>query len=224
MLKAATYYCAVLLALAGVVTLQWRLPQKPAADSITFRFNERMPAVTPEVGRVMSFGYAQAFGAMLWLRFLQYIPAEKVPVGEISWLYYDLDTISAVDPDFTPVFTQGGLFLSVITEDRAGARKILERGAALHPDNWRILSALAYHFMFEERRPDLAGPYYLAASQVPGAPEVFSLMAATHINRSQGIDASIAFLERFAESSKEEIVRKKLLEKIAKLKAEKGAQ
>jgi hypothetical protein len=78
--------------------------------------------------------------------------------------------------------------------------------------------------MFEERRPDLAGPYYLAASQIPGAPEIFSLMAATHINRSQGIDASIAFLERFAESSKEEIVRKKLLEKIAKLKAEKGAQ
>lgn len=223
-LKTIAQISCLLAGMVGVAYLQHKRPQRPVIEGVTFAFNEGKPAITAEVARAISFGYDRALAATLWLRFLQYTPPEKVPKGQSSWVFFDLDTISAIDPQFTPVFTQGALFLSVITEDRAGAERILKRGAELFPDNWRILGNLAYHYHFEEKRFDKAGPYYLAASRLPGAPQLLGLLAATYLKEAESPEASLAFLRNMEGSVKNETIQRKLKEKIQELEGKGGSR
>jgi hypothetical protein len=208
---------ATLGSLAAVIALQEIRPQRPTTEGVTFAYNERIVTLPPEAARLLTFGYDRALASLLWLRFLQYTPMEKVPPGEISWLYFDLATIAAIDPNFINVFDQGGLFLSVIAEDRRGAREILEKGVQLHPDRWRMHANLAYHYEWELGRRDLAGPEYLAASKLPGAPWLMSLLASTYLAKNESPEAAISFLRTLAEGSGDKAVREKFEEKIGKL-------
>lgn len=204
----------IALALGAVTLLQERKPQENLTDKISFGFNERRPTLSAESLGLMSFGYSRIFSNLLWLRFLQATPLEKVPKGEISWMYYDLDTLTTIDPDFYPAFEHAGIYLSVVTEDEKGARALLEKGVGLHPNRWRLRAYLAYHYQFEIDEPDLAKDQYLAAAQLEGAPPLMGLLAAQAMARTQSIEQSIEFLENLKRSSQDEVTRKRFEDRI----------
>ena len=209
-----------LLALGTIVLLQRRDVRQPIAETVTFGFNEGKPSLSPEVAQVISFGYPRVLSSLLWLRFLQYTPPEKVPRGHTSWIYYDLHALSVLDPDFKPTFTLGGVFLSVITEDQPGAERLLRRGAELFPQDPYVLGALAYHYHFEENNFERAGPLYVAAAKLPKAPYIYSLLAASYLRRRGDAKAGIELLREMAAATENEDVRKRLNAKIEKLIAQ----
>jgi hypothetical protein len=210
---------AIALGFTAEGFLQWRYPQPPASEGVTFAFNEARPTVSPEVARVASFGYSHFLSSLLWVRFLQATPPEKVPEGSRSWIYYDLHTIASLDPDFVPVFAQGALFLSVITEDKLGALDLLERGVKLHAKDWSVLGALAYHYQFELGEPEKAGPLYVEAAKLPGVPWLISVQAASFLAKRDSVEAGVAFLKRLEADTQDEQIKKRIQEKITKLEA-----
>ncbi|RZA08941.1 MAG: hypothetical protein EOP11_03265 [Proteobacteria bacterium] len=221
-ISSALYLGALLLSAATVGYLQLESPRPPTAATLNFAFNEGKPVLSPSVGRLVSFGYPRALSSILWLRFLQYTPTEKVPAGQRSWIYYDLLTISRLDPDFKPTYKMGALFLSVITEDHAGAEQVLLRGAELHPDDFSILGNLAYHYQFEMGEPEKAGPYFLKAAKIPGAPYIYSIMASNYLKEAGSAGAAEKFLAGMLSTTTDEKLKEKLLLKMQKLRGEKS--
>jgi hypothetical protein len=212
---------AAIASLTLVVGIQEGKPQPPVTENVTFKFNERKPTLSSDGLNLVSFGYPRILSNLLWLRFLQHTPTEKVPPGELSWIYFDLDTITTIDPEFLPAFEHGGVFLSVVTEDKRGAEHLLSKGTRLHPDRWRLHAYLAYHYQFELDEPENAAPHYLAGSRLPGAPTLLALLAARGLSRQESVDSSIRFLEEMREGATDEHTRKRLDAKIAEWRRKK---
>jgi hypothetical protein len=202
----------------SVALLQEYKPQQRLADKIVFDFNENFSNFSAPTLRAMSFGYDRAAAALLWLRFLQQTPPRKVGKNQVSWIYRDLDAITEIDPEFYPAYEFGGIFLSVITEDKRGAEQILLKGTRAFPDRWRIRAYLAYHYQFELGEPEKAAEQYLAGSKLPGAPYLLGVIASSFIDKKQGRAQSIRFLEGMIRESKDPAMRAKFEDKIKKLK------
>lgn len=213
-------WALALSAAAVVAVLQIGRPQAPTAQNLTVGFNEGKPVVTPAVGRLLSLGYPRALSSLLWLRFLQYTPPERIPPGQRSWIYYDLLTISQLDPGFLPAYEMGAVFLSVITEDREGAEELLKRGVDLNPHNFNLLGALGYHYQFELKRPELAGPYFLRAAQEPRAPQIYAILASSYLSNTQSTAAAEAFLLGMAARNPDESFKKNIEAKIKRMREE----
>lgn len=206
---------------AVVGAFQAYLPQARLADKIVFTFNENMNVYSVDTLRLVSFGYGRAMGALLWLRFLQQTPPRKVEKTEVSWIYHDLDSLSQIDPEFYPIYEHGGIFLSVITEDKRGAEQIFLKGTRVFPDRWRIRGYLGYHYQFELDEPEKAAEQYRIGAKLPGAPVIYALIASSYINSSEGKARSLAFLEGMLGEAKDPVMRAKLIEKMEKLQGKK---
>lgn len=202
--------------LAIVIGLQERYPHTPVKEKVTFDFNEGFPTFTVETLRALSFGYSFAASSALWLRFMQHTPPRSMGANEVSWIYLDLNNISLIDPDFAPVYSHGAMYLSVITEDKLGARLLLERGVEKFPGFWRYRAYLAYHYNHELGLPKLAAEQYRVAADLPGSPPFFRALAATLLLSSDDSAAVIAEIRSMLEGATDPLIRKRLEDKLAK--------
>jgi len=206
------------LGLISVVLLQAYKPQPRLTDNLVFDFNETFYSYSAQTLRAMTFGYSRAAGALLWLRFLQQTPPRKVEKNQVSWIYRDLDALTEIDPEFYPAYELGGIFLSVITEDKRGAEQVLLKGTRVFPDRWRIRSDLGYHYQFELNEPEKAFEQYLAGSKLPGAPFLLGVLASSYINKNVGREQSIVFLEGMLQENTDPKMRAQFSEKLKRLK------
>ena len=196
-----------------ITGMQELAPQKNILEGVSFKFNEGVPSFKGDTLSFISFGYPHLFTNLLWLRFLQATPTTKVPNGETSWIYYDLNTILDLDPDFLPAVHQGGIFLSIITEDKEGARLLFEKGTKLFPNDWRTRAYLAYHYDWELGNKEKAGENYLIGSRLPGAPILLGLLAARFTADQNSMDAGIAVLDDLIRQTKSPLAREHFLKK-----------
>ncbi|MGZ3738285.1 MAG: hypothetical protein ACXVB9_02855 [Bdellovibrionota bacterium] len=208
----------LLLGLVSVALLQEYRPQQRLADKIVFDFNENFSTFSAPTLRAMTFGYSRAASALLWLRFLQQTPPRKVEKNQVSWIYRDHDAITELDPDFYPAYELGGIFLSVITEDKRGAEQILLKGTRVFPERWRIRAYLAYHYQWELLEPDKAYTQYLAGAKLPGAPYLLAVIASSYMNKTGAKGQSIQFIEDMLHDTKDPFMRARFEEKLKKLK------
>lgn len=209
-----------ILALTGfAITLffQLKVPQKRLSDSIAFEFNENFASFSPETLKISTFGYARAASSLLWLRFLQHTPTTKVEKDQVSWIFLDLLAISNLDPDFYPIYEHGGIFLSVITEDKLGAEKILLRGIERFPDRWRLRAYLAYHYHFEMDQPEKAGEQYLAGAKLPGAPFLLGVRASSYLENKGLSNQGVHFLWELYKNASDAELKRRFADKLRKM-------
>jgi hypothetical protein len=205
-----------------VVGIQEKAPQKDIRQGITFRFNEGVPSFSSDTLFLISFGYPHLLSNLLWLHFLQNTVTQKVPRGETSWIYYDLNAILDLDPYFLPAVHQGGIFLSIVTEDKEGARLLFEKGTRLFPYDWRTRAYLGYHYDWELGNQEKAKESYRIGASLPGAPFLLGLLAARFTAKQNSMKAGIALLDTLIEQTKDPLAKKKFIEK--KIALEHGRQ
>lgn len=213
-------YIALAASVLAVVWLQAFFPQKRLKDEIVFSYNEDVVSYPADILRLSSFGYGRATSSLLWLRFLQQTPPRKVEPDQLSWVYYDLDAVSELDPDFYPAYEHGGIFLSVITEDKRGAERIFLKGIKQFPDRWRIRAYLAYHYLWELGEPEKAAAQYLAAADLPGASPIMKVAAASALAKRGDKSAALALLRRVLDGTEDPVARARILDKMKKLTRE----
>jgi hypothetical protein len=203
--------------IAIFIYFQIQIPQKRLSDSIVFEFNENFASFSPETLRASTFGYARAASSLLWLRFLQHTPTNKVEKNQVSWIFLDLLTVSHLDPDFYPIYEHGGIFLSVITEDKLGAEKILLKGIEKFPGNWRLRAYLAYHYQFEMNEPEKAGEQYLAGAKIPGAPFLLGVRASSFLDKKGMHNKGVDFLWELYRNASDPEVKRRFADKLRRL-------
>ena len=208
---------SIVVSLSIIVGMQEIRPHVPFKETTTFKFNEGFPTFSPKTIGVLSFGYPFLVSSLLWLRFLQETPIRAVPEGSMSWVYLDLNSISIIDPDFVPVYSHGAMYLSVITSDREGARRLLEKAVSKYPSIWKYRAYLAYHYQYEMNNIAGAAEQYRLAAPLPGAPEYFGLLASTLLEKTGRRDASISILKSMMNSVQDPSIIKRFKSKLKKL-------
>lgn len=167
----------------------------------------------PAALKDFTFGYNDFLASLLWIRLLQnfdycetgkysetdYVAPErtdnriegiierKIKPSKCNkgWVYSMLDVISEIQPKFDLVYDTGAMFLSVVVDDREGARLIFEKGLKHYPNDWNLNYHAGYHYLWEVQEPKRAAELFHQAAQ-NGAPQwAVALSAALYTKAGQ---------------------------------------
>ncbi len=94
-----------------------------------------------------------------------------------GWMYQMLDAISEIDPHFKVIYDVGAIQLSIVVDDREGARLIFEKGLQLYPKDWKLNFSAGYHYLWEIQSPARAAELFDRALQNGGPPFLAALAA-----------------------------------------------
>lgn len=238
------YLISVIFLLAVCICIQWN------TKSIQMPPKYLRP---PDSIKYFTFGYADMFASVLWIRVLQnfdyceggkYQQSDYVPPAadaknklqgvllrkmkpakcEKGWVYSMLDGMTEIQPKFKTAYDVGAPFLSVIVDDREGARLIFEKGLSLYPKDWRLSYAAGYHYLWEMQDADRAAKLLIQSLESGGPPYLASLAAGLYTEVGQAEYAYSILKSNLAKDPPQEIrlrLEKRLKEVEAVLKANK---
>jgi tetratricopeptide (TPR) repeat protein len=118
-----------------------------------------------------------------------------VPKCQKGWAYAMLDAVTELAPKFYLPYAFGGGVLSIIAEDREGAKLIMEKGLQVFPTDWNLHYRLAYHYLYELRQPEPAAAHMRKAA-LYGAPGWVYALAGRLYSESGQLDLGIQILEQ----------------------------
>lgn len=200
------------------------------------QFSEENVYVVPPKEMVhFSFGFEQAIAAIMWLRLLQDIDictqgekksysigssldavlGETLPKSRCheGWVYHMLDRITDFSPQFLYAYSHGGLILSIIVDDREGARKIFEKGLKEFPDHYNLNFNAAYHYLLELQNPTRSAELMLQTYKLGGPPWLPLLASRLYVRggmREAGITILSELIEDNPDSAFVEIAQSRL--------------
>ncbi len=169
-----------------------------------------------------SFGMRSQFADLLWIRSIQDFDYCDQTLGKNlckgnSWLYQMLDSLTNLDSHYYIAYSAGGLALTVLVSDYAGASKIFDKGIKIYPNDWKLLYRAAYHVLYEENNYPKAAELFKRVGE-NGGPE-WTLKLASRLNtRSGQVEVGERLLEDLIRRKEDEHVIQRLREKIEALK------
>ena len=147
-----------------------------------------------------TFGFESALSSAMWIRLLQDIDICDQDDGERAvnladnlddlletrlekprcssgWVYTMIDRITDLNPQFIYAYTHGGMVLSVLVDDRVGAKNIFDKGLKIFPDDYHLVYSAAYHYLYEIQDAGKAAELMLKAHKLGGPDWMVSLAA-----------------------------------------------
>lgn len=197
-----THFVAIIALLVSSLFVQDLMPRS--------KHKKNYLSPPPQI-KYFTLGYNDLLASSLWIRLLQDIDyceggkvvssdfvipeiTEDAPTGVLQrklkpsrchkgWVYQMLHTISEVEPKFKLVYDPGATFLSIIVDDRDGARLIYEKGLKLYPEDWLLSFKAGYHYLWEIQDGARAAELLDQAGK-KGAPPIVVALAAALYTRS----------------------------------------
>lgn len=117
---------------------------------------------------------------------------------DMSWPYFMMDAATNLSPLFRIVYVTGGVTLSVIVEDFAGASLLFDKGVSQIRD-WNLYYRAAYHFLYDVK--DYAKAARLLDEAVEmGAPSWVRSLAARLLTLAGQAELAISVLEKYLDT------------------------
>lgn len=127
--------------------------------------------------------------------------------------------IHELAPRFRIPMAVGPMSLSVLQDDIEGAHELFVLAASAFPHDWPILYRAAYHFIYEKEDPKRAAEYLNAASRYGGPPWLNSLASRLY-EKTGRFELALKTLQDYRRSLNDPQARKKVDERIQRIKAE----
>ena len=212
---------AVPVLLASVILLQRSID----AQRDTFaKQGEELLVQSGPLLKKLSLGYDSLLADIYWTRVVQYYGA-KLPTSDrnFSLLAPLLEVATTLDPHLIPAYHFGAFFLS---EKQGGAGRpdlavdLVKKGVAANPDSWLLASDLGFlYYMRLYDYPKAAEAYY-ETSKIPGAPQMFKILAARIASKGGALETSRMIWTQVYQTTTDEQVKKKALEELKGIKAQ----
>jgi tetratricopeptide (TPR) repeat protein len=172
----------------------------------------------------LSLGYDALLGDLYWTRAVQYYGA-KLPTSDRDFhlLAPLLDVATTLDPNLIPAYHFGAFFLS---EKQGGAGRpdlavdLVKKGIAANPNDTQISADLGFLYYMRLKDYQKAAAAYLETSKIPGASQLFKVLAARIASRGGALDTSRMIWSEVYETTQDEQVKKRALEALKGLKAQ----
>jgi hypothetical protein len=210
---------ALLLAAGVAAVAHARIPA-------TSRFGQGETFVPrPEQARLASLGFAALVADYYWLHAVQIVGGTASDDGRSTQLIARLlDVVTALDPWVDHPYRFAALWLTDSPERIRFANRLLARGIAYHPKDWRNRHYLGFnHFYYlseEARAAEILGP----AVGMRGAPPYLGPLVAKLRLGQGGLDATAIFLAQLAHDTDDEYKRAEYLKALDEIQVERWAR
>ena len=192
------------------------------------RADEAPYTPTPEMATFVSLGYRELAADLLYARFRGYFgggQSSSDAMGDLA------EAIVALDPQFRRGYDLGAIAMTAATHDVTTASylraiRLLEAGARVFPDNWRLPKLAGQIYLVDLQTDDPAqrrdwdskGALLLeSAARKPGAPADAALTAVFVQSKLGQHEHAINSLRELLLITDDERARKSILEKLAAL-------
>src|SRR5262245_4390967 len=209
----------LVLAAAAAGTAHSRLPKLT-------RFGQGETFVPrPEQARLSCFGFAAVVADYYWVHAVQIVGGEEGPIERHAPLLARLlDVVTALDPWVDHPYRFASLWLTDSPERVRFANRLLARGIAYHPREWRNRHYLGFnHFYYlgeEARAAEVLEP----AVGMPASPTYLGALVAKLRLGQGGLDATAVFLAGLARDTNDEYKRAEYLKELDEIQVERWAR
>lgn len=172
----AGFAALLALALAGQALAVRKVEAlRPAAT-----LEEVLYIPSAKVLKRLSLGYNGLLADIYWTRAVQYFGQKHINRSmRYDLLYPLLEITTELDPHLLPAYDFGGAFLAQGPPEGAGqpqqAVRLLEKGIAANPQEWRLPFDLGFVYYFELKDYAKAARALAQASDLPGAPNLHAI-------------------------------------------------
>ncbi len=212
---------AIPLLFAALFFLQARIDARTRTEA---QAKEELLLRSPAAIEKMSLGYNSLLADIYWTRAVQYYGGKLADENvHFPLLWPLLDISTTLDPKLLAAYHFGAMFLS---EPRVGANrpdlavKLIKRGIAANPGNWRLDADLGFLYYWYLRDYGDAAAAYLAGSNTPQGPAWMKFMAARLDQKGGSLETSRMIWTQVYESNSDPKIRKLALNTLKGLKAE----
>jgi len=190
-----------------VATLATRLLLMAAALGATLAAHARIPVPVaaartapeqqqPERTGFPTFGFDALVGDYRWLQAVQIVGNARADlVGSAPVIQHLIEAVVAVDPFVDHPYRFASLWLVNDIDQVRAANRILERGVAYHPNEWRNRFYLSFNHFFYLGDMEAAARELERSVELPGAPRYAGRLLARLRSEKDGIEAAAAYLE-----------------------------
>ncbi len=179
----------------------------------------------PEQVRASTLGFDALVSDYYWLQTIQILGSERAGIGDKAPLVARLlDVVTTVDPWVGHPYRFGAVWLVDSPESVRAANRLLERGVAHHPREWRNRHYLGFNHFFYLGDQATAAGWIESAVGLPRAPRYLGGLAAKLRMERDGLETAAAFLTRLAAESQDEYARAEYLKDLDEVDTERRAR
>jgi tetratricopeptide (TPR) repeat protein len=214
---------ALLLAgFAGVWKLQTKIDLEKRS---IFVEQDELALQSGNLVKKLSLEYAPLVGAIYWTRVVQYFGEKhRLHQKDLDLMWPMLDIATTLDPSLLPAYRFGSIFLSDRPPRGQGrpdlAVKLLERGIAANPDQWRLYQDLGNVYYFDMKDYPKASAAYAEGSKNPKALIWMKVMAAKIAADGESPETSYFLWQQVYDSTKDPAIRWNAEEHLKLMKVE----
>ena len=188
---------------------------------------EKMVHVDPALFSTLSFGHNRLLSSIQWIMIMIQSDIDRSQKeGERSWMYYRFLQIARLDPYFYNNYGDGGLYLSVIKDDVVGAKNLYEKGLKIYKNDFKLNYYGAFNDFFELNDRESALKKYrilLDSPEIEQYPYLYTMIAKVE-SMSKGNDFAWQMLTSILPTTKNKLVRKRIIESLYAIKAQRDLE
>lgn len=209
------------LVLTGTMVVQARLP----AQDVT-RGADGSPLVpSPEAARLAALGFDAVAADFYWLRALQIVGGEQGRTEQHAPVLARLaNLVTGLDPWVDHPYRFAALWLTDSPESVRAANRILERGIAYHPTDWRNRFYLSFNHFFYLVDAEAAARELEAAIDLPGAPRYLGRLLARLRSESGDLEVAAAYLQELIRQTEDPFRRAEYEKALDEVETERRAR
>lgn len=172
--------------------------------------------------KFISIGNKRFFSDLIWVQTLLESDESHYKKNDLnSWMFVRFYSISELDPFFYQNYLWGGIYLSIVKDDRLGAAKIFEKGLKHYPDDYGLNYNAAFNYYAQLENYKRAYELLSKIQYYPQAPYFLrTLVAKIQFQTSFDYDETINLLKRYLDETKDELLIDKIKKNIYAVKAE----
>ena len=178
-----------------------------------------------ELAQLASLGFDAALADYYWLRAVQVVGGGTgSPAGKGELLGRMIDVVTTLDPWVDHPYRFAAVWLTDRPEDVRVANRLLRRGIAHHPDDWRNYFYLGFNQFFYLGEHAEAADVLDQAAALSGAPAYLPRLAARLRTQSQDLRVVEAFVAQMAQDATDDGLRNNYLAALDAIGVEKKAR
>jgi hypothetical protein len=184
----------------------------------------RLRVPGPERARLLALGFEPVIADYYWIQALQLVgDAQRLPQrGDTVAALIDL--VTGLDPWVDHPYRFAALWLTESSDQVRHANRLLEKGTAYHPLDWRNFFYLGYnHFFYLEDNAHAADALERAL-RFPDAPLYLGSFVTRLRASSDSLDTAVLFLQQLIAQTEDEYAVADYLETLEEVETERRAR
>ncbi|MFY7992993.1 MAG: tetratricopeptide repeat protein [Bacteriovoracaceae bacterium] len=172
--------------------------------------------------KFVSMGNRRFFADIIWVQTLLASDEVHYKKNDLnSWMYIRFNNVAELDPLFYQNYLWGGIYLSIVKDDRLGAAEIFEKGLKYYPNDYDLNYNAGFNYYAQLNNYKRAHELFSRIENNPKAPRfLITLNARIKFQDNFDFDGTMAFLLDHYNKSNDEMLKRKIKDSLYSLKAE----